>query len=80
MKLRFVVSHPFRKEREMDGAPGICSLFPDPYSLPLAVRPSFSGPTFQLAWGCIPGIMKIRQLAVRCVFMRPVSAKDSSLE
>lgn len=24
MKLRFVVSHPFRKEREMDGAPRVC--------------------------------------------------------
>ena len=26
MKLRFVVSHPFRKEREMDGAPRVCGL------------------------------------------------------
>jgi hypothetical protein len=24
MKLRFVVSHPFRKEREMGGAPRVC--------------------------------------------------------
>jgi hypothetical protein len=24
MKLRFVVSHPLRKEREMDGAPRVC--------------------------------------------------------
>ena len=26
MKLRFVVSHPFRKEREMDGARRVCGL------------------------------------------------------
>jgi hypothetical protein len=38
MKLRFVVSHPFRKEREMDGAPRVFGLMSEKQKQVLRLR------------------------------------------
>jgi hypothetical protein len=39
MKLRFVVSHPFRKEREMDGAPRVCGYMSEKQTRVLRLPP-----------------------------------------